>query len=76
MMTFEGTEAVKHAVRAGFGVALVSRLSVADELKSARLASLPLTGRMPSREITLVDHPHKHHGAACQAMIQLLRNAL
>ena len=76
MMTFEGTEAVKHAVRAGFGVALVSRLSVADGLKSARLASVPLTGRMPSREITLVDHPHKHHGAACQAMIQLLRNAL
>jgi DNA-binding transcriptional LysR family regulator len=76
MNTFKGSEAVKRAVRAGFGIALVSRLSVDEELKAGRLASLPLPDDLPSREFTLVDHPHKHHGAACQAMIQRLTKGL
>jgi DNA-binding transcriptional LysR family regulator len=76
IMTFKGSEAVKQAVRAGFGVSLVSRLSVEEELKSGRLSGLRLPTDLPSREFSLVDHPHKHHGAACRAMIQLFKDRL
>ena len=27
---------------------------------------------LPAREFYLVDHPQKHHGAACGAMLRLL----
>jgi len=75
VMTFKSSEAVKRAVRAGFGISLVSRLSVEEELRAGQLSSVRLSGYLPSREFSLVDHPHKHHGAACCAMIQLLKHS-
>jgi DNA-binding transcriptional LysR family regulator len=70
-MTFEGPDAVKRAAMAGLGVALVSRLTVGEELAAGRLAALTVSGPLPSREICVVDHPQKHHGAACRAMLEL-----
>lgn len=49
--------------------------SVEEELKVGRLSQLPLFGGLPSREFLLIDHPHKHHGAACRAMMQLLKDS-
>jgi LysR family transcriptional regulator, transcriptional activator of the cysJI operon len=71
-MTFDNPEAVKRAVMGGLGIAMVSRLTVADDLAGRRLAVLPVRATLPTREILVIDHPQKHHGAACRAMLQLL----
>ena len=71
-MTFDGPDAIKRAAMAGLGVAMTSRLAVAEELASSRLAAIPVKATQPARDIVVVDHPQKHHGAACRAMLQLL----
>jgi DNA-binding transcriptional LysR family regulator len=71
-MTFDNPDAVKRAVMSGLGIALVSRLTVADELASRRLGVVAVKAALPSRKFLVVDHPQKHHGAACRAMLQLL----
>lgn len=68
-MVFDGPEAVKRAVMAHLGIAMVSRVTVQDELKSGALAVLRIQGALPSRSVVIVDHPQKHHGAACRAML-------
>jgi DNA-binding transcriptional LysR family regulator len=74
-MVFDNPDAVKRAVMAGLGIALVSRLTVAEDLAARRLAVIPLKAALPAREFLVVDHPQKHHGAACRAMMQLLGQA-
>jgi DNA-binding transcriptional LysR family regulator len=74
-MTFDNPDAVKRAVMAGLGVAMVSRLTVEEDLASRRVASVRIKTGLPTREFFVVDHPHKHHGAACRAMLQLLERA-
>jgi len=71
-MTFDNPDAVKRAVMAGLGVAMVSRLTVEEDLASRRVAHLRIKTGLPTREFFVVDHPHKHHGAACRAMLHLL----
>ena len=71
-MTFDNPDAVKRAVMGGLGIAMVSRLTVADDLAGRRLAILPIRATLPTRDILVIDHPQKHHGAACRAMLQLL----
>jgi DNA-binding transcriptional LysR family regulator len=71
-MTFDHPDGVKRAVMAGLGVSMVSRFTVEEDLARNRLTSVPVTTSLPSREFFVVDHPQKHHGAACRAMLQLL----
>jgi DNA-binding transcriptional LysR family regulator len=71
-MTFDNPDAVKRAVMASLGIAMVSRLTVADDLASRRLAVVPVKNGLPTREVLVIDHPQKHHGAACRAMLELL----
>jgi DNA-binding transcriptional LysR family regulator len=73
-MTFDNPDAVKRAVTAGLGIAMVSRLTVAEDLAAGRLATVPVNTALPVREFFVVDHPQKHHGAACRAMLQLLEH--
>jgi DNA-binding transcriptional LysR family regulator len=74
-MTFDNPDAVKRAVMGGLGIAMVSRLTVADELAARKLWVVPVKAALPTREFLVVDHPQKHHGAACRAMLQLLGQA-
>jgi DNA-binding transcriptional LysR family regulator len=71
-MTFDNPEAIKRAVMADLGIAMVSRLTVAEDLAARRVAAIPVKAPLPARSIFVVDHPQKHHGAACRAMLQLL----
>jgi DNA-binding transcriptional LysR family regulator len=70
-MTFAGPDAVKRAVMAGLGVSVVSKLTVRDELSSGTLIDLGMASPMLRRRFCVVDHPQKHHGAACRAMLAL-----
>ena len=71
-MVFDGPDAVKRAVMAGLGIAIVSRLTVDEELTTGRLIPLDLGRALPRRDVCIIDHPQKHHGAACSAMLRLL----
>ena len=72
LMIFNGPDAVKRAAIAGLGIAIVSKMTVAEELKARRLAEVDVRLPLPVRDIHVVDHPQKHHGAACSAMLALL----
>lgn len=74
-MTFDGPEAIKRAVMAGLGVAMVSRLTVVEDLAARRVAAVSCKAALPTRGVFLVDHPQKHHGAACRAMMASLGQA-
>ena len=72
LMTFNGPDAVKRAAIAGLGLAIVSKMTVDEELKAQRLTEVDVRLPLPVRDIHVVDHPQKHHGAACSAMLALL----
>jgi DNA-binding transcriptional LysR family regulator len=72
LMAFNGPDAVKRAAIAGLGIAIVSKMTVEEELKAGRLARIDVRVPLPSHGIHVVDHPQKHHGAACSAMLALL----
>ncbi len=70
-MTFMHPDGVKRAVMAGLGIAMVSKLTVEEDLRNKRLATVTMAAALPSRPIVVVDHPQKHHGAACRAMLKM-----
>jgi DNA-binding transcriptional LysR family regulator len=72
-MVFDGPEAVKRGVMASLGLAMLSRVAVADDVAAGRVAMVSIGAPLPSREFVIVDHPQKHHGAACRAMLELLQ---
>ena len=72
LMSFNGPDAVKRAVIAGLGIAIVSKMTVEEELTTRRLAQIDVRLPLPARDVHVVDHPQKHHGAACSAMLGLL----
>lgn len=71
-MTLDGPDAVKRAVIAGLGISIVPKLTVEEDLASRRLTMLDTGLALPRREVCLIDHPKKHHGAACTTMLGLL----
>ncbi len=70
-MVFDGPDAVKRAVMAGLGISIVSKRTVEEELTAGRLVALDAGLALPKRDIRVIDHPQKHHGAACSAMLDL-----
>jgi len=70
-MVFDGPDAVKRAVMAGLGISIVSKLTVEEELTAGRLLPLDIGVPLPRRDVCVIDHPQKHHGSACSAMLQL-----
>jgi DNA-binding transcriptional LysR family regulator len=74
-MTFNGPEAVKRAVMARLGVSIVPAITVVDDLKRGHLHRLAVGTPLPAITAHVIDHPQKHHGAACRAMLVLLAEA-
>jgi len=72
LTTVNGPAAVTEAVAAGLGVALTSHAAAAGAAAAGRLTLARAAGALPVRAFWLADHPHKHHGAACSAMIARL----
>jgi len=56
---------------AGLGISIVSKLTVDEELAAGRLIPLDMGLAFPRRDVCIIDHPQKHHGAACSAMLRL-----
>jgi DNA-binding transcriptional LysR family regulator len=61
---FMHPDGIKGAVIAGLGIAMVSKLTVKDDVRRKLLAIVSMKAGLPSRPIVVVDHRQKHHGAA------------
>lgn len=59
---------------AGLGVAMVSKLTVDDDVRRKHLAIVAMKADLPSRPVVVVDHPQKNHGAACRPTLRALEN--
>jgi len=64
--------AIARLVEAGIGVAIISRLAVADELAQGRLREVPLRGLDVRRPVCLLIHRDKHRTPALRALQELL----
>jgi DNA-binding transcriptional LysR family regulator len=73
-MSLGSTEAVKNAVLHGFGIALVSRLTVELELQSERLVALDVEGLHIRRALHLLTLRGKHPSPAAAEWVGLLRD--
>lgn len=70
--TFNNPEAVKRAVMAGCGIALVPRLTVSSELELGQLRQIRLRGLSPRRPLRLQWLSSRPLSAAAQAFQELL----
>ncbi len=70
-MELQHTEAIKRAVEAGLGVGCLSRISLVDAFRRGSLVPLKVPGRDFSRELYLVTHRSKFHGAALRRWLDL-----
>ncbi len=69
------TEAIKHAVMAGLGVAFVSSYAIAGELRTGQLSALRLRGHRIRRHFHVIHNEARTLGASARAFIDLLEGA-
>lgn len=72
-LEFGSTEAVKRAVMAGLGVAVLSELSIAWEIRDGRLSAATCTGLGGPRRIYLARRPGRRLIAAEEALWKFLQ---
>jgi DNA-binding transcriptional LysR family regulator len=68
-----GIEAVKRAVEAGLGVAILSRFSVGRELAEGRLHAVELEGIRLARPLVLIHHAQKRFASAALSLLEAVR---
>lgn len=76
VMSLPTTEAIKQAVAAGIGVAIVSRLAIDLELKVRSLGLVKVTGLAMARPVYRVRHARSELSIAAAAFIQTLKGAM
>jgi DNA-binding transcriptional LysR family regulator len=72
ILSLGSTEAIKRAVIAGMGVAIVSHLAVADELAAGKLRTITLHGMTLKRPFHVVQARDHTPTRATQAFLDLL----
>ncbi|MGN9841531.1 LysR family transcriptional regulator [Nonomuraea sp. H19] len=76
VIEFGHPEAIKHAVRAGLGVALLFRASVAAELATGALHEIRIAGTQPRLPVFVVWRTDKRLSPLQQTLITVIRDAL
>lgn len=66
------TEAVKQGVKAGLGLAIVSRVAVEYELKMGTIKELPIKGLSLTRPFYIITHQGRAKSPLCQAFLEYL----
>lgn len=75
-MELGSSEAIKEAVAAGFGVALLSKLAVSEEVAARRVVIVPLAGLRIRRALRIVVHRDKRITQAMRAFMEMLQGAV
>jgi DNA-binding transcriptional LysR family regulator len=65
-------EAIRQAVKAGGGVAIVSKLAVESDIKCRELAVVHVTGLKLIRDFYLITHRHRSHSPICKAFLTFI----
>ena len=74
MVRFDNVEAIKRAVEAGSGVALLPRPTLEHELELGTLAAVPLANSHFSRPIGIIHRKGRKLYANTEAFIEVLKN--
>jgi len=72
VMILSGTEAVKNAVLAGAGVAIISERAVRAEVERGQMMKIDITGFEAGRDFFLVHRRRKVLSPAAEALLQFL----
>jgi DNA-binding transcriptional LysR family regulator len=73
-LELQHTEAIKRAVEAGLGVGCLSQISLSEAFARGSLVPLQAPGRDFSRELFIINHRRKYHGAAVEQWLALCRD--
>ncbi|HWR21075.1 MAG TPA: selenium metabolism-associated LysR family transcriptional regulator [Verrucomicrobiae bacterium] len=65
-------EAIRQAVKTGGGIAIISKLAVASDLKCGELTAIPVAGLKLTRPFYLVTHRHRSRSPICNAFLAFL----
>ncbi len=65
-------EAIRQAVKAGGGVAIISKLAVESSIKCRELAAVRVAGLKLTRDFYLVTHRHRSRSPICKAFLKFL----
>lgn len=71
-MTLGNLEAIKRAVQAGIGVAIVSRLAITQEIKNGTLIELPLSDLQIRRPLHRLEVRGKVRSPAAEALVGII----
>jgi DNA-binding transcriptional LysR family regulator len=74
-MELGSTEAVKQALRGGFGISILSRISIQHELAEGNLVEVPIRGLTMERDFYEVSHKHRPLHPIAQAFREFLQHA-
>jgi len=72
-MEVASNEAVRQAVKAGAGLAVISRRAIADDLRYGQLAALRVQGVRLTRAFYLVTHTSRSRSPLAEAFLAVLR---
>lgn len=72
VMELGSTQAIKEAVKAGLGIAAISKLSVADEIRHGELAVIALAEGSLERKFTMLRHREKFQTSAVERFSQFV----
>jgi DNA-binding transcriptional LysR family regulator len=64
--------AIKRAVEEGIGIALISRKVAQEEIRSGRLAAIPLADPSMTRKFYMVHHKDKYFSEPLQGFIDMV----
>ncbi len=65
-------EAIRQAVKAGGGIAIISKLAVASDIKCSELHAIPVAGLKLTRPFYLITHRHRSRSPICNAFLTFL----
>lgn len=74
-MDLGSIEVIKRFVEAGFGLAVVPRVSATREVAEGRLVAARVQG-LPGRQVGLVAHRGRRQSAAARALVEMIRGRL
>jgi DNA-binding transcriptional LysR family regulator len=72
-MELGSTEAIKEALKAGFGVSILSRISIRHELAERRLVAVPIRGLTMERDFYQIHHRRRPLHPIAQAFRDFLK---
>lgn len=65
-------EAIRQAVKTGGGIAIISKLAVASDIKYRELVAVPVAGLKLIRTFYLITHRHRSRSPICNAFLTFL----